>query len=261
MPSVSARAKSPLTAGRRWAQCGVSLLELMVGLTIGLLVSVAAAGSLAYLQATGRTLTEATRMQQEASLAFDTVGRFVRPAGSVGLQAASGDTVTYASSSVSDSVYVRSSDTQSFEVVLPGGPDGVSSDCSGQSLPSNNTLLSRFEWREKQQQLLCLSNGAEQVLTDGVAQWVVHYGVRDSDGRTQYRPYNKDLPWSKVFGLRLCMVLVSRVPVPEFAEVFRSTPGLTLPDCLGANMANAVQSDQRMRRVYAHVFALRPNQP
>ena len=84
MPSVSARAKSPLTAGRRWAQCGVSLLELMVGLTIGLLVSVAAAGSLAYLQATGRTLTEATRMQQEASLAFDTVGRVLRPAGTVG---------------------------------------------------------------------------------------------------------------------------------------------------------------------------------
>ena len=253
--------------GCRSAQRGVSLLELMVGLTIGLIVSAAAAGSLVYLQATGRTVTEATRMQQDATQAFDLLGRFIRPTRSVGLVPASGDSVTF--TPVADyaaldatGIALRADSASLLKVAHPAGPNGVQNDCLGNGSLSVGTLITTFEWRNNQ--LFCGNNGInpDQVLLDGVAQWVVHYGVRAAapSRDLQYRTFASDIPWANVESLRVCMVLVSRAPVPEFAEVFRSSAGLTLPDCQGGDMAPAVRADDRLRRSYSHVFAIRPGQ-
>lgn len=249
---------------RRSAERGVSLLELMVGLTIGLIVSVAAAGSLVYLQTSARTVSEATRMQQDASLAFDAIGRFVRPTRSVGLVPASGDTVTFTPQSSyaaldSSGLALRGKDANGFEVAHPAGPNGISTDCMGNGPLGASTLVTAFEWRDNG--LHCASNGVEHRVLDGVAQWVVHYGVRNPSNRSlRYRTFASDIAWADVESVRVCMVLVSRAPVPEFAEIFVGAPGLQLPDCQGANMAGQVLADRRLRRTYSHVFAIRPGQ-
>lgn len=51
-------------------QMGASLMELMVGITIGLLVVLAALGSLVYTHVSSTTMVDATRLQQKADLAF-----------------------------------------------------------------------------------------------------------------------------------------------------------------------------------------------
>ncbi len=182
----------------------------------------------------------------------------------MGLVPASSDSVMFTPQAVysaldASGLALRADSPQRFDIALPAGPNGVLTDCVGNGPLAAGTLIMVFEWRN--QQLVCRSNGAEQVLLDGVAQWVVDYGVRDAAGAVQYRAFASDIPWANVDALRICVVLVSQAPVPEFAEIFRAAPGLAWPDCEGGDLAPDVLADQRLRRRYAHVFALRPGQP
>jgi type IV pilus assembly protein PilW len=240
---------------------GVSLLELMVGLTIGLIVAIAATGSLVYMQSSGRTVSEATRMQQDATLAFDTLGRFLRSAGSVGLVPASGDSVTFTPQATYSALgplgnALQGDSASSFRTAHPSGPNGVNYDCQGNGPLAAGTLITSFEFTNGQ--LRCVVNGTAHVLIDGVQQLVVHYGVRDAAGSLQYRSFANNIPWAEVQSLRLCLVMVSRTPVPEFADLFKAGSTLSYPDCNGANIAASIAADNLLRRRYTHVFSVRP---
>lgn len=63
------------------SQRGVTLIELMIGITIGLLVVVAALGSLVFTQITATSVGDSARLQQKASAAFRAMGIQVRQAG------------------------------------------------------------------------------------------------------------------------------------------------------------------------------------
>ena len=240
---------------------GVSLLELMVGLTIGLIVSIAAAGSLIYMQSSGRTVSEATRMQQDATLAFDTLGRFLRSAGSVGMVPASGDTVTFTPQSTYAALgplgnALQGDSATSFRTAHPSGPNGVNYDCMGNGPLAAGTLVSSFQLTNRQ--LRCVIGGNVHVLIDGVEQLVVHYGVRDVSNGLQYRPFATNIPWVDVQSMRVCLVMVSRTPVPEFADLFKAGSTISYPDCNGANIAASIAADNLLRRRYTHVFSVRP---
>ncbi|MDR2875505.1 MAG: PilW family protein [Methylobacillus sp.] len=64
-------------------QRGVSLIDLMVGLTIGLLVLMVATGSLVATRSAGRTLSDSAALEQKASLVMLQIGQQVTQAGSV----------------------------------------------------------------------------------------------------------------------------------------------------------------------------------
>jgi type IV pilus assembly protein PilW len=63
------------------SQAGVSLVELMVGITIGLLVVLAAVGSLVYTRTSSTTVGDSARLQQEAANAFRILGHHIRVSG------------------------------------------------------------------------------------------------------------------------------------------------------------------------------------
>ena len=71
-------------------QRGVSLIELLIGLVIGLLVVVAAMGSLVYTRASSLLIGDSTRLQQEAATAFRIIGGVARQAGARHLEDAPG---------------------------------------------------------------------------------------------------------------------------------------------------------------------------
>lgn len=245
----------------RAAARGLSLLELMVGLTIGLIVAVAATGSLVYMQSSGRTVSETTRMQQDATMAFDTLGRFLRSVGSVGLVPASGDTVTFTPQATYAALgplgnALQGDSASSFRTAHPSGPNGVNFDCMGNGPLAAGTLVSRFEFTNRQ--LRCVIDGNAHVLIDGVEQLVVLYGVRNATNGLQYRPYANDIPWVDVQSLRVCLVMVSRTPVPEFADLFKAGSTVSYLDCNGANIAANIAADNLLRRRYTHVFSVRP---
>jgi type IV pilus assembly protein PilW len=66
-------------------QRGLSLIELLIGLTIGLLVVVAALGSLSFTQITSTTVGDSARLQQKANTAFRVMGLQLRQTGGIEL--------------------------------------------------------------------------------------------------------------------------------------------------------------------------------
>ena len=66
-------------------QKGVTLIELMVGITLGLLVIATATGALMASRGISSTVSEATTLQQQASYAFRVIGQQIRQAGSMQL--------------------------------------------------------------------------------------------------------------------------------------------------------------------------------
>lgn len=75
----------PIAAMPSRRQKGVTLIELMVGIAIGLLVIAVAMGSLMVSRGISGTVSEAATMQQQASYAFRVIGQQIRQAGSMEL--------------------------------------------------------------------------------------------------------------------------------------------------------------------------------
>ncbi len=67
------------------SQRGVSLVELLVGLTIGLLVIAAAIGTLVISRSASSTVSDASQLQQQGAYALRTMGMQMRQAGSIEL--------------------------------------------------------------------------------------------------------------------------------------------------------------------------------
>jgi type IV pilus assembly protein PilW len=68
------------------AQMGVTLIELLVGITIGLLTIAVAMGALVASRNVTGTVNDATEIQQQASHAFRVIGEQIRQAGSIKLK-------------------------------------------------------------------------------------------------------------------------------------------------------------------------------
>lgn len=260
----------------RHAVRGLSLLDLMVGLTIGLVVSVAAMGVWVFAAGVGRAQAEATRMQQDASLVFGLVGQFVRSAGAVDLVEAAG-AITLVPRTAFDGlpgspgVVVQGLDATTVQMVtaLPtasGGHRGQVWDCLGRSV-AGTYLVTQLSWAGDSVRCVGLVDGetspplTPQPLIGHVDQFVVHYAVRVAGtDTTQYVPFGPTVAWRDVVGLRVCMVLRSSIAMPEFADVYTDTPTLRFDDCNGADMATSIRSDKRMRRLYRQLFVLRPGE-
>lgn len=76
----------------RYSQSGLSLIELLVGISIGLLVVIAAIGTLILSKGVSATVSESTLLQQQGSFALRVIGVQLRQAGSVELETPPGAT-------------------------------------------------------------------------------------------------------------------------------------------------------------------------
>lgn len=71
------------TPPKRASQMGMSLIELMVGIVIGLLVVAVAGGALMVSRGTSGTVSDASSLQQQAGYAFRVIGQQLRQSGSL----------------------------------------------------------------------------------------------------------------------------------------------------------------------------------
>lgn len=234
----------------------------MVGLTIGLIVVVAAAGSLVHFQSAGRGVNETTRMQQEATAAFQLMGRFIQASGSIGLTPASTDTVTFVPRAAfsgigTQGLRIQGVNVAAFLTAQTAGPDGLAIDCQGAPQTVASNLITQFEWSNGA--LRCGAPGGVMLpILERVEQMVVHYGVRNvATQQLQYSEFSTGLDWLNVEAVRVCVVLTSAGVMQEFAQVFRGAPTLAYNDCRGGNIAPAIVADGRLRRNYTHVFVVR----
>lgn len=230
---------------------GVGLVELLIALVIGLLISVAAIGSLAHSRATAATLGEAMRLHQDAATALRIIEHQVRQAGARGLRDIAGSGMVefhvVAPSDKVDSGPALVDGTQGTGAApdtLRTGMDADASidarDCLGNP-PLGERIQSRFELVAGN--LRCKGSGHKDPapLIEGVEDFQVHYAVRLGE-RVQYLDQPDD--WSLVQGVVVCLRLVSPA---------RSTVRRNLTGCRD----EPVVDDGRMRRIIVRVIHLR----
>lgn len=245
----------------------MTLIELMVGLTIGLVVVVAAVGSLASAGVSSRMVEGSTRLQQDASTAFRIIGSAVRQAGARRLvinATGSGQVVfnpdylgfsTASGAVLPRPVAVRGTDgaagrTDTLELhrdTLATGKED-SRDCLGEVTALPNAVISVFTVEAGD--LKCDGSGPSGKFgfVSGVEDFQVWYGLNEEHGlryveASALGPVSSPA-WSRVSTLRVCLRLVGPLT---------SQKGRPIQGC----QDESTPDDGRLRRVFFRVFHLR----
>lgn len=223
----------------RARQHGISLVELLVGLLLGLLVVGVAGGALMASRAVSGTVSDASQLQQQASHVLRTMGRQIRQAGSLRLLPAARkaaadpigifDPVAFEAWSADfdptrDTLrghdaptgrqYKLSVGYGSYAQPLHGGrgPASLQRNCLGQA-GSGPLIQSHFVLDSARHILRCAGqSGASgrQPLAENVADFQVRYLLQAAGGAARLRYVDAATvgdDWSRVQGVEICLVL------------------------------------------------------
>jgi type IV pilus assembly protein PilW len=252
-------------------QSGMSLIELMVGLAIGLVVVIAAMGSVVYTRTASSVMGESTRLQQDAATAFRIIGHATRQAGARRLVDIEEGAVSFNPQYEGISV-----DQNTWRPITLTGADGASNkpdtlnidrdntvpaqgaaspanidsvDCLGETVPAQFSARSTFSVDEAM--LKCEGSGSSvgrHALVPGAEDFQIWYGLREGNG-LRYTTASAlsqlfPAPWNQVETLRVCLRLAGEQT---------NLPSAPIKGCQG----ETIQNDGRLRRVFFRVFKLR----
>lgn len=276
-------------------QRGVTLIELLIGIAIGLLVVAVAMGALMMSRGVSGTVSDASGIQQQAAYAMRVIGMQMRQAGSLYLNPApiagavatdplsavafetdatvsggisfsqdntiKGDTVTGSLTSTyrryKDAVFAAPT-PQSLARNCLGGPadDGPSTDEAIENIFQLNGT-----------QLECTGNGVTQPIVQNVAQFQAIYleQALAAKGST-IKPVKADAVtnWRAVQGVQVCLVLYGneRIDMPV-NSTYVDCDGTTVVDMsnkdskdMNGNKIGAAR-EKRMHMVFRSTFQLR----
>ncbi len=249
------------------------MVELMVGITIGLLVVVAAIGSLVATQVTSAATGDSSRLQQKADAVFRNLAFHLTQSGAVVLTPLTDPAVLMFDTRYTgfDRATTGAPLDQIFSIHgidgAANGPDtlrisyqdnGTVRDCLG-IRPAAATVNIRVDntFSMNGADLMCLGASAApaQSIADGIEDFQVTYGVQTFvAGAAQYRFYRADemlasplTPnWTSIHAVSICLQLIGDT-------LGNPQPGLVMTGCRGQNIA----SDGALRRVFQRTFALR----
>lgn len=246
-------------------QLGMSLMELMVGIAIGMLVVVAALGTMSFTQLSTTVVTDSTQLQQNADSVFRIMGFQATQSGAVALTSApdAGKVIFSSAFTGFNTATTNATTGQIFAVHgVDGGTsgsdtlrlsyedDGGIRDCHGNS--SSTTARVDNEFALSSGSLTCkgASAGAvAQPVADGIDDFQVWYGVVTGTGaalRIRYFTASGVTDWGNIQSLRVCIVIRGeRQGNPQ--------PGLAQTGCRG----QSITADGYIRRVFWRTFALR----
>lgn len=245
----------------------------MVGITIGLLVVLAAIGTFVFTRTSSSVGSDAFNLHQQAQHIFQTVGAHAKqagayavvsratPAGHVSFQGGT-ETATRAidgtdgGGATSDTLIIRHSSLLSLPPHLPNGAGAVTlPNClgdlgAGAGPAAGGIILSTFARNAGTNELTCNPGTGPVAIADNVEDFQVRYGIRNPAGTLVYNdafPAN-DPRWARVQSLEICLQLRGRLTNnPQIGGV---------PDCRNV----AVAADGRLRRVFRQVIMVRVQQ-
>ena len=261
-------------------QRGITLIELMTGLLIGLLVVAAALSSVIFTRSAQVTQSDSARIHQQASYVIRTIGLQLRQAGAVEMVNAADGKVTFDTryTGVNDAqdvivsgtdgggtnpdvLNVSAQDQRSTSV--PGFPAGTSTvrDCLGNAPDAaliGIRLQNSFSVNVAQQSLMCTgANTATgpQAIAAGVEDFQVRYGVAtpgftDLDQQLQYVATPPSFVSSSASSFRAVQICIRLVG--DRAQTTTGT-GNAVVGCNG----EVVPTDGRIRRVFTSTYFLR----
>ncbi|NMM82095.1 prepilin-type N-terminal cleavage/methylation domain-containing protein [Acidovorax sp. SRB_14] len=280
--------KYPKSVARRaLTQRGVTLIELMVGIAIGLLTVAVAMGALMVSRSVSGTVSDASGIQQQASNAMRVIGLQLRQAGSLylNLNSTNAASVNAPTAPVAFETTAAASGTgNSFDPAthtLLGGNSPITltvgyrrykeavysaaaeqslvRNCLGGPADTNNDQRVESIFQLNDSELRCNGNGAGyQPIVQNVANFQVRYLLQDNttpgDTKIQYVTADSVDNWGKVQAVEVCLVLYGVEPIDMPA-------GSTYTDCDGAtNVDMAALTGVRARRMhiaFRNVYQLR----
>jgi len=258
-------------------QSGVTLIELLIGIAIGLLVVLAAIGSMTYTRVSSTTVGDSSRLHQDASTAFRILGHHIRQGGARRVrQPIPGSTNVMFNLDYSgyglipgtgNAIVVQGTDgaangPDTLQVSHDGEPGLAVTDCIGEAPGNANNVQNRFFHQVNAQgvgELRCQGSGASSTaaavntfaLIQGVEDIQVWYGIRTQAG-LQYQTATQILAlaparWDLAESVQICLQLAGELqgnPTPDAVQI------------RGCN-DQVIANDGRIRRTFFRVFNIR----
>lgn len=252
-------------------QAGLSLIELLVGLTLGLLILASALATILLSHQLTTTVTEASQMQQQASYAFRVIGQQLRQAGgrefqdhgnpyepvifrpiAIAYQAVSGGDfggdlpaqLSLAYEHAAKPAYPLAGNAPALRQLMRN--------CLGDQAGSGDLALIISHFQHRDQQLVCAgASGLTQPIISGVQDFQVRYLVSQADasGRPNRFTYRRSYapepgPSEQLEAVEVCLELQGELRLPGLGAEYQ--------DCRDTPAALA----DRRRMVFHHIFYL-----
>lgn len=232
----------------RCKESGLTLIELMVAMTIGLFLVAVIGNLFVGAKQTYRTQDNLARLQENGRFALELLGRNIRDAG-----------YTNISFAPPASKYAAPTATSFSGTAITGSngsPDTITvsydaaTDCLNAAAPGGRAV-NAFSINAGKQ-LICLGNGSatSQVILDDVEDMQIFYG-EDTDGDQNPNRYvvagTGGLVMGNVTAVRLCVLVRS-------SEDKLANKEQTYTDCSGSSVTAA---DKRIRRTFSATYNLR----
>lgn len=264
-------------------QTGVTLIELMVGITIGLLTIAVAMGSLVVSRGVSGTVSDASQVQQQASYVFRVIGQQLRQAASMRLNLAvqkpagspieASDVVAFTpdlsiipiagKDSPGASEYALSVGYQNYAEPSFTAMSDISlfRDCLG-SKPSDTMVFNQFVLKDNELRCAGADNVPQSILRN-VAEFQIRYLVQT--GATLGQPTIQYVDatgvgadWSRVFGIEVCLVLYGdeRISLPD-GSTYNGCDTTALPTDISNTSALLANRKSRLHLTFRNVYQLR----
>ena len=267
-------------------QQGVTLIELLVGIIIGLLTVAVAMGALMISRSVTGTVSDSSMLQQQASYAFRVIGQQLRQAGSLRLNLAAqkadgaaidmADPVAFETKSTDfdpSTNTISGLDTPGTNeykltvgyrnykepVYTSANTASMLRDCLGQA-PSDNIIQSRFSLNPANNELRCIgATGSSQPIIQNVANFQVRYLLQTAatSGNPQISYVNADTAksaWPQVVGVEVCLVLYGN----EAIDMPADTQYLDCDNSTSVTMNTlAAPRTRRAHMVFKNIYQLR----
>lgn len=247
--------------GRLRRERGISLIELLIGLVIGLLIAIAAIGSLVFTKSSSTIVGDTARLQQDASTIMRLIGHHAREAGARPVQNASSGEAAEKNSNVQfDTTYLGYSTSTFTELrAIEGSSNGTDTlglshsvdpaievrDCLGTLPPNSATTSITNDFSVINGELRCQGMSSTASIAGGVEDFQVWYGVHSGDNM-RYLVATDVADWNAVDSLLVCLRMAGETRSGDAAS----------PAMNGCN-GELVAADGRIRRVFRQVFTLR----
>ncbi|WP_047392613.1 PilW family protein [Chitinibacter sp. ZOR0017] len=249
-------------------QSGFTLVELMVGLTLALLLTLGIANIYLQTRQTFRSQTALARMTEDGKYALATLQRMIYQAGfqNTANMTAAAATAFPAGYGMTAGAFIKGTST-SVDLRFLGDTEGnmvtCAQDTSGNAdypaLKLNQQYAYRLSFQNNQLSCGTLNSAGttvtdSQVLADNIIDFKLTYGV-DSDGDRLADSYT-DSPtnWANVYAVRACMVVRS-----SDDKITVSSSGKTYLNCDFPNHAqqSVDDSDGHLYRTFSTTLYLR----
>lgn len=274
-----------------YRQQGVTLIELMVGLLIGLMVVGVAMAALMVSRGISGTVSDASNIQQQAAYALRVMGLQLRQAGSLRLDdnpggataeaymapvvfetmapAAGGNDFNPSEHTISGADTSLSTGFRRYKDRVYGAtnPETLLRNCLGG--PADGSTDERFEnnfsFNATKYQLECGGNGAlAQPIVRNVANFQVRYLAQQGSDQIQYVKASdigtsNPIQWRNIQAVEVCLVLFG----DESMDMPTGSSYLDCPDPATGASATVDMTTltgnraKRMHRVFRNVFQLR----